>query len=136
MANKNRFAAMARAFLGGCIGLHDFYLGRNFRGSIKILALVFFGLGFGLKAMKSPKTLLFLPSFMLFSNLASGLKLLSIRQEDFDFKYNPHLFTKVDKKAPKTDIAVADEILKLNELFEKGLITFEEFEKRKKKLLE
>jgi len=131
MKERNRFEAIKRAFLGGCIGLHDFYLGRNFRGTIKALALGFFITGFVTKT-NLPTPIL---ALIAVSNLVSGLKLLSIGQRDFDFKYNPHLFVKMTDGFPNTNVAVADEILKLNELFEKGLITFEEFEKRKKKLL-
>lgn len=131
MLTKNRFSAIKRAFLGGCIGLHDFYLGRNFRGTIKAVALGIFIAGFVTKA-KLPSPIL---AIIALSNLVSGIKLLSMGQRDFDFKYNPHLFVKMNDGFPNTNIAIADEILKLNELFEKGLITFEEFEKRKNKLL-
>ena len=132
MQERNRFEAIKRAFLGGCIGLHDFYLGRNFRGTIKALALGCFITGVVTKA-KLPLPIL---SLIAISNVISGFKLLSIGQRDFDFKYNPHLFVKMGDGVPNQKVAIADEILKLNELFEKGLITFEEFEKRKKKLLE
>ena len=37
---------------------------------------------------------------------------------------------------PKTNISISDEIIKLNELKEKGILTDEEFNKEKKKLLE
>jgi len=132
-STRYKHIAVRQAFIGGSFGLHDFYLGRKGRGIAKTISLGFLGMG-SLQGFIGSITPI-LPFIVIISNVVEGFKLMSMSQHDFDLKFNPHLFVKLGDNIPTENVAVADEILKLNGLFEQGLITFEEFEKRKKKLL-
>jgi len=122
---KNRTVAAALAFLGAFIGLHNFYLGKTTRG---IMSFIFSGTG--------------IPTII---SVVEGIKLFNMSDAEFDFKYNKDQYHQSildafgkgaisgGSQAQKLD--VADELTKLASLMDKGLITFEEFEKRKATLL-
>jgi hypothetical protein len=135
---KSKETAANRAFLGGFFGLQHYYLEeissgiyKSISGAIIAMFLLTTALG-GVFAFSS-----FLVFYVIISNVVAGLKLLGTDSKQFDLKYNPHLFVKIGDTLPTpASVEVADEILKLNDLFEKGIITFEEFERRKAKLLD
>jgi hypothetical protein len=128
---KNKQEATLRAFIAGFLGANDFYLKKYTRGIFRAVSSVVLALVFARQAGFGQ--IIIVMAFLI-TNISEGLKLFFQSQHDFDVKYNPHLFIKKgENDAPATGIA--DEILKLNQLFEKGLITFEEFEKKKAKLL-
>jgi len=131
---KDKSTAVRKAFIGGFFGLHDFYLGRTKRATIRSVVMGFLAMGI-FKNSVSSKHIGVIPVVIIVSNIIEGFRLMSMSQHDFDLKFNPHLFVKAGEYIPTQNLSVADEILKLNGLFEKNLITFEEFEKRKKKLL-
>jgi TM2 domain-containing membrane protein YozV len=123
---RNRFIAVALAFIGGTFGIHNFYLGRVGRG----LASVFF-------------------SFTVIPwviSIVDGVKMLIMSDEEFDLKYNHSSYHRqiLDKFGSSLmnqphftgKPQVAQELEKLAILMDKGLITFEEFEKQKSKLLQ
>lgn len=122
---KSRLVATGLAFFGALIGLHNFYLGRTARG---IMSFVFSGTG--------------IPAII---SIFEGIKLFKMSDAEFDFKYNKDKYHESildsfgksvfngGNQTQKLD--VADELTKLASLMDKGLITFEEFEKRKAVLL-
>ena len=122
-------AALLAFFLGG-FGVHRFYLGQTGKG---ILYLVFFW------------TLI--PALVAFVDF---IIFLTMAKEDFDAKYNPNLkpataaapsaiHVNVNQSNGEMKKAVAnitEELQKLHDLKEKGILTDEEFAARKKKLIE
>ncbi len=121
---KNKTIAALLAFFLGPLGIHQFYLGKNGNGVAYILGTM---------------TLIGI-FFTRIISIVEFIQLLTMSQESFDRKYNPHLYLRTDSpfgiNAPlNQNINVADEIAKLDELFRKGVITFEEFERRKQRLL-
>lgn len=115
---KDKTIAGVLALLLGGFGIHHFYLGN---GGTGLLYLLFFWF---------PIT--WVAAFV------DAIQLLTRSQTDFDRKYNPHLYMRQyeQKTIAPTNVNVADEIYKLDVLFRRGIITFEEFERRKAKLLD
>ena len=126
MANKKD--KLTTAILGcpalfGCFGLHRFYLGQIGLGIAYLLgSLTFIGLIITWPA-----------SFIDF------IGFLIMPQETFDRKYNPEFYNQqiglMNKPIGTGNVNVADELHKLDLLFKRGVITFEEFERRKAQLL-
>jgi TM2 domain-containing membrane protein YozV len=96
------------AFFTGFLGGHRFYLGQIGFGIIYLLT---FG-GFGLVALLD---------FIVF---------LTMSEKHFNEKYNKPPVT-----AAKSPANIADELKKLHELKETGIISIEEFTAQKRKLL-
>lgn len=115
---KDKTLAGILAFFGGAFGIHHFYLGN---GGTGLLYLLF--------------CWTFIPYI---AAIVDAIQLLTRPQAEFDRKYNPHLYVNQyeQKHIPPANVNVADEIYKLDVLFRRGIITFEEFERRKAKLLE
>ncbi|TAE69505.1 MAG: NINE protein [Bacteroidetes bacterium] len=123
---KDKIVAALLSWFLGLFGVHKFYLGQT---------------GAGIGYLIATCTIV----GMLFTGIASIVdffSLLLMSKQDFDRKYNPeHYFAeKLGQTylfgSPTGEVKdVADEILKLDGLFKSGVITFEEFEKRKAKLL-
>lgn len=128
MANnskKDKTVAAILAWFLGTFGIHRFYLGQNglgvayLLGSITILGLLITG----------PIALI------------DFIGLLIMPQQRFDEKYNQTNFIPnqaqgfVSSASGTKNPNVADELHKLDLLFKRGVITFEEFEKRKARLL-
>lgn len=107
-------AALLAFFLGG-IGIHHFYLGNKSKG---ILFLVFFWT--------------FIPAIIAFFE---SIMLLMQSQAEFDAKYNSTTEPVTYSRPTTFSNNVADELEKLHSLKEKGVITAEEFEAKKKKML-
>ena len=105
---KNRTTAGILALLIGGLGVHKFYLGNTGKG---ILYLCFFWT--------------FIPFIISF---IEGIQYLTMSDFDFDKKYN-------NGKSSSTQINVADELEKMYSLKEKGIISNDEFEAKKKQLL-
>jgi len=103
-------------FLGG-FGGHRFYLGQTGKG---VMHLLFFWT--------------FIPAIIGFIDF---IAFLTMSQDRFDQVYNPdHYYGHLrERRGGEENINVADEIYKLDQLFQKGVITFEEFERRKAMLL-
>ena len=115
---KDKTLAGILALFGGAFGIHHFYLGN---GGTGLLYLLFFW-----------------TTIPYIASIVEAIQLFSRSQVDFDKKYNPNLYIRQvePKSITPTNVNVADEIYKLDVLFRRGIITFEEFEKRKAKLLE
>ena len=124
-------AAILALFLGG-IGVHRFYLGQTGLG---ILYLLFFWT--------------FIPAFLAFIDF---LCFLLMSEEHFNQKYNlTAIIQKAQPAQPNNNVNTvainmggapqaaalsgSDEVMKLYELKEKGIITEEEFNLKKKILL-
>ncbi|TAE07776.1 MAG: NINE protein [Bacteroidetes bacterium] len=118
--DKNIAAIIAFIPFLGMLGIHHFYLGNGGTGLLYLLFCWF------------PLTWV--------AALVDGIQLLTRPQSEFDRRYNPHLYTRQYEQktlsSHTNNVNVADEIYKLDLLFRKGIITFEEFEKRKAKLLD
>lgn len=120
---KDKVIAAVLALFGGSFGIHRFYLGNTGSGIAHILFCW-----------------TMIPSIVSFVDCVG---FLTMSQEAFDRKYNPHLYRRLDYGGnvnhfagiPSNNVNVADEIHKLDLLFKRGVITFEEFERRKAKLL-
>lgn len=111
-------AAILALFLGG-LGVHKFYLGKYLSG---ILYLVF--------------SWTFIPTILGF---ISGISYLLTSEESFDRKYNGLDYPQqhsLNEMPRRNKVDVADEILKLNDLREKGIISDDEFLYRKEIILE
>ncbi len=124
---KDKVIAALLSWFLGMFGAHKFYLGQIGAG-VGYLIATFTIVG------------------MLFTGIATlidFISLLVMSKQEFDRKYNPeHYFAEKmgGQQLPMFNQGgdlkdVADEILKLDGLFKSGVITFEEFEKRKAKLL-
>lgn len=107
---KNKTTAAILALILGGIGVHRFYLGQAGLGLVYLLFCW-----------------TFIPAFVA---LVDFLVFLLMDDEKFNNKYN-------NGKSPMApaNVNVSDELEKLHGLKEKGVITAEEFEARKAKLL-
>ncbi|MDR1056297.1 MAG: NINE protein [Prevotellaceae bacterium] len=128
---KSKSTAAILAFFLGGFGIHRFYLGQTGLG---ILYLVFFWT--------------FIPAIIA---LIDFIVFLTMSEETFNQKYNQTSIILKSQQAPPSNnvstvainmggqggsiISSSEEIKKLYELKEKGIITSEEFELKKKKLL-
>lgn len=120
VAMKNRLIAAAMSFFGGTWGIQHFYLGKIGKG---VLSIVF-----------SWTTI---PTIIGF---VDTIRFLSMTDEQFDIKYNFEEYKKkiIEEESRKSLFHrdIGSELEKLAQLMEKGYITFEEFERRKAKLLQ
>lgn len=119
-------AALFAFFLGG-LGVHHFYLGNTGRG---VLYLIF--------------CWTLIPAFIAF---IEALIFLTLSVNDFNVKYNMNAKINYQQQQPnnkgenylatKNNITtnIADEIKKLHDLREAGILTDDEFEQQKRKLL-
>lgn len=107
---KNKTTAAILAFFLGGIGIHRFYLGQSGLG---ILYLIF--------------CWTFVPAIIA---LVDFIILLTMDEDKFNMKYNPG---KILHQA--MNVNSAEELGRLHVLMEKGVITMEEFQKSKAKLL-
>ncbi|WP_101357457.1 NINE protein [Raineya orbicola] len=117
---KKRLIAAAMSLFGGTWGVHHFYLGNFGKG---VLSVIFSWTG--------------IPTII---GLVDAVKFLTMTDEQFDVKYN---FEEYKKKIIEEEFRknlfhkdIGSELEKLAQLMEKGYITFEEFERRKAKLLQ
>jgi TM2 domain-containing membrane protein YozV len=120
---KSRLAAAFLALTVGNFGVHHFYLGNSNKGFIFLAFSV-----------------MIVPTRII--SFFEAIKLFRMSDEEFDFKYNrdkyhESILNSFGKSAMSSTqkLDVADELTKLASLMDKGLITFEEFEKRKAVLL-
>jgi len=113
---KDKTIAGILAIFFGSFGIHHFYLGNGVMGLLHLCFCWF------------PVTWIV--------GIIDAVQLFSRSQQDFDRVYNKYSYLpRYEQKNFGNNINVADEILKLNTLFKAGIITFEEFERRKAKLL-
>ncbi|MCC9138771.1 NINE protein [Pontibacter silvestris] len=108
---KNKTTAALLAFFLGGFGAHFFYLGKAGRG---VLCILFFW------------TLI--PAIIAFIDF---IRFLTMSDYDFNVKYNNGL----GNITPAT-VNISEELQKLNELKLNGILTEEEFAKRKEKMLQ
>lgn len=107
---KSKIAAGILALLLGPLGVHKFYLGKIIQGILYILFIW-----------------TMIPSIIA---IIEGVILLTMDQREFDIKYNNGL-----RSEPKYGFNSADEILKFKTLLDNGIITQEEFDRKKQELL-
>jgi TM2 domain-containing membrane protein YozV len=122
---KNKLTAALLAFFLGGFGVHQFYLGKGSKG---IMYLLFFWT--------------FIPALIA---LIDFIILLTMSENDFNLKYNA-----VYQPSPATTNtivvnnqthdsrstgSIAEELSKLHDLKSKGILTDEEFENHKRKIL-
>jgi TM2 domain-containing membrane protein YozV len=120
---RNRTAALLFCFFGGAIGLHKFYLGKNVEG---IIYLTFFWSGIP-----------YLISFFEFL----GLCFMSDREFDARFNYYaPHTLDRGSSYPVVPPSRSAKEatstLYELKKLYEDGIITAEEYEVKRRKMLD
>ncbi len=117
---KNKIVAGLLALFLGPFGVHRFYLGQNNAGVGFIIGTITIIGAFFTRII----------SFVEF------VQLITMSDEIFDMKYNKDSIAQGYYPLNTSNhVNVADEIHKLDILFQKGVITFEEFEKRKQRLL-
>lgn len=112
---KNKTTAILLAFFLGSIGIHQFYLGNNTKG---VLYLLFFW------------TLI--PSILA---LIDFITLIIMTDDDFNKKYNLTAGPQVVVNNHNSGIHYTEELLKLKELRDKGIISEEEFAQKKAKIM-
>lgn len=129
---KSKTTAIALCFFLGGFGIHRFYLGQTGLG---ILYLIFFWT--------------FIPAFIA---LIDFIGFLLMSEETFNQKYNlTSIIMKAQQTPPNNNVntvainmgnsqnhpasSTSEEIMKLYELKEKGIITQEEFDLKKKVML-
>ncbi|CAD5980235.1 NINE protein [Planktothrix agardhii] len=111
---KNKFLAALIAFFLGAFGIHKFYLGENFGG---ILYFLF--------------SWTFIPAILAFFDFMS---LLLMSDQTFDARFNPGLNTAVLRGShSREDVTIA--ISQLKKLYDQDAITAEEYEEKRRKLL-
>ena len=111
---KSKGAAIVLCFFFGYLGIHKFYLGENTAG---IIYLLFFWT--------------FIPGLIAFFEF---FQLIFMSELEFNTKFNPHLLTNNSgtvKSAQDATSALYD----LKKLYEAGVITADEYEEKRKKLL-
>lgn len=121
-SKKDKLTAGLLALFVGYLGVHRFYLGQAGLGIIYIVLLFF---TCGISGIVST---------------IDGIMILTMSDADFDKKYNQEFFYSggnmmnqpVNLQATTN---AAEEIEKLDQLFQRGVITFEEFEERKARVL-
>ncbi|MCU0437410.1 MAG: SHOCT domain-containing protein [Raineya sp.] len=122
---KSRLAAAFLALVAGNFGVHHFYLGNSSRGFL-FLAL----------------SITVVPTRII--SFFEAIKLFRMSDAEFNLKYNTDYHKQqllgefgkgIFSGGATQKLDVADELTKLASLMDKGLITFEEFEKRKATLL-
>jgi TM2 domain-containing membrane protein YozV len=120
---RNRTAAILICFFGGYFGIHKFYLGKNIQG---ILYLIF--------------CWTCIPGLISFFEFL-GLCFMSDREFDARFNYDaaPHTLTQGSsyRVAPSRSKQEATSTLyELKKLYEDGIITAEEYEVKRRKMLD
>jgi TM2 domain-containing membrane protein YozV len=120
---RNRTAAILICFFCGGFGIHKFYLGKNVQG---ILFLIF--------------SWTFIPSIIAFFEFL-GLCFMSEREFDARFNYyaNPNLLDRSSGSAIPASRSIQDAtstLYELKKLYEDGIITAEEYEAKRRKMLD
>ena len=134
---KDKNLATHYAFVGGFFGLHHYYLGEVIKGMMRtIVALAALGLSCFAYITWHSMVFLYPLLYLLLGNIVQGVRLNYMDKDDFEEEYNEYWLIEEEEETSAALIGVAEEIHKLNRLFEKGIITFEEFEHRKVKLLQ
>ena len=111
---KNKFLAALLAFFLGAFGIHKFYLGENFGG---ILYFLF--------------SWTFIPAILAFFDF---LGLLLMSDQTFDAKFNPGFYNAaLNGGHSRQDVTSA--IAQLKKLYDQDAITAEEYEEKRRKLL-
>lgn len=114
---KNRVAAIILAFFTGFLGLHKFYLGKNFAG-VMYLILVW-----------TP-----IPYVLGFFDFL-GLAFMS--DEAFNRKFNGVAATPIPiNSRQESSREIAATLGELKKLYDNGVITAEEYEVKRRKLLD
>ena len=120
---RTRTAALLICFFGGYFGIHKFYLGQNVQG---VLYLIF--------------SWTFIPGIISFFEFL-GLCFMSDRQ--FEATYNYNNYPPIEQRPnypvvpPSRSTKDATSTLyDLKKLYEDGIITAEEYEQKRRKMLE
>ncbi|MBD2482863.1 NINE protein [Planktothrix sp. FACHB-1365] len=111
---KNKIVAALLAFFLGIFGVHKFYLGENLGGVVYLLF-----------------SWTFIPGFLAFFDF---LGLLLMSDQAFNAKFNPGIpYSVLDGSRSAQDITVA--LAQLKKLYDQDAITAEEYEEKRRKLL-
>ncbi|MEA5535907.1 NINE protein [Crocosphaera sp. XPORK-15E] len=113
---KNRLVAALLALFLGYVGIHKFYLGENLAG---ILYLIF--------------SWTLIPGLIAFFEFL-GLVLMS--DQSFDAKFNYQYITPSQPKFEESSRDKAATLVELKRLYDQGIITAEEFEEKRRKILD
>jgi len=119
---KSRIIAAVLSFFLGSWGGQHFYLGNIGKG---VLSIIF--------------SFTLIPAII---GVIDGINFLTMSDDKFNLKYNSAKFLSSFKNSllqnsqALSNGSVAEELEKLANLMDRGLITFEEFERRKKKILD
>jgi TM2 domain-containing membrane protein YozV len=112
---KNRTIAGLLGIFLGAFGVHHFYLGNHKKGILYAVMC-----------------------WTMLPRLASFIEAISyfrMSDEAFNRKYNTNYLASKPISNTTNGLGVADEVLKLSQLLDRNVITFEEFERRKIQLL-
>lgn len=112
---KNKTTTILLTFFLGGFGIHHFYLGNSGRG---ILYLLF--------------CWTFIPGIIALIEL---IQFIIMSEEDFNKKYNSKASPTVVVNNHNSGLHYTEELLKLKELRDKGIISEEEFANKKAKII-
>jgi TM2 domain-containing membrane protein YozV len=110
---KNKLTAGLLGIFLGAFGAHHFYLGNTTRAIIYVL--------------------LFWTIIIPILGLVEGIIIITMPDEEFDNKYNSGV--RYNNTFNNSPVNVASELRELHRLKEDGIISHEEFEQQKRKLL-
>ena len=139
---KDKYIAALLCFLVGFLGIHEFYLGKNGRG----VAHLVFGI-FTFWMLFTP--LFFIPLIQCIILFIEWIMFLTMSTEQFNAEYNisqtKPLQTPTPTPAPTATLSSpsanvsqstkSESLLALKELLDKGILSQEEFDAEKKKIL-
>lgn len=135
---KNKTVAGILAIIFGEWGIHCFYLGRIGRGLVYLLIWSFFC------------WTIIVPVILAIIASIEGIVLLCSSQENFDGKYNKGFYNNVPQQPQQVTLIAGqpqpaqndqakkskiETLMELKELLDRGVLTKEEFEVEKQKIL-
>ena len=148
VGNKSKVVAALLAFLLGTTGAHRYYLGYKKQGIIQSCGLVSFILGWAIYApamvSENIASLLFALIFLIYGGITSiwafvdFIRILTggLKPEDgSDYTENQPRQVQVIQTSPSVNDNI-DALEKLARLHQQGVLTDEEFEQKKKDILE
>ncbi len=124
---KSKTVAAVLAFLLGGLGVHKFYLGKTSQGILYLVITIVCSTA-SFATLFALFFLMFIPGILA---LIDFIMLLCMSDDDFNAKYNPGM----SQAAQPNNVSKSQELASLFALKEKGAITDEEYEAKKKEIL-
>ena len=129
---KSKSTAVLLAVLLGGLGIHHFYLGNTKAGLFYLIPWILFF------------WTVLIPVILWIIETVEGIILAGKSQEDFDIEYNQNLYknrstpsvnTSYGSSVQEPQKSKTDQLMDLKKLYDAGILTEEEFNKQKSKIL-